>query len=237
MIIACPKCSAGLDIPEAAAERPNKKVMCPACRHVFRMHEAKSPAEGGETAPPVQAGMSQPGPPLMTPSAPYIPQPSDPAAAQAAPLGPGLEADLGSAELDLGEVDGAPSAGRFEVDRDDYSGTTFDLPEMQDLVKRGWVLKSDRIRPSGNEAWLDASKFSGLEQAFALRQKQIAQKLQQMARKSSHPCEHHPKKPATHICLECARAFCSDCGNSAELGDSSTVLCLDCDAKMAPVGS
>ena len=210
MVIACPRCAARLNIPEKAVKKPEKKVLCPGCRQVFLMKEGvqsvAKPPPVAAVAPPATSEFGGEGLELHTAPDSFLPSEEAP---PTAPTGP-----------------------RFEVDRTDYKNSDFDIEELRDLIKRGWISKADRIRQVDSEQWTVASKAPSLKKAFEFRQREIAGKLQSMARKSTHACANHARKKATHICLECAHAFCRDCGND-ELG--ATPLCLECDAEMSPI--
>lgn len=151
-----------------------------------------------------------------------------------------LFADLIGAALDpasrapAATLTATGSGQRWEVDRADYRETPLDLTELQDVIKRGWIQKGDLVRALGAQAWKTVADEPLLATALAFRQKQISARLAQMARKASHPCANHAGKKATHICLECAKAFCRECGTEADSTDP-TPFCLDCDGKMAPL--
>jgi len=187
MVIACPRCDARLDIPAPAAAKPDKKVLCPGCKQVFRLKEGKR-----RRAP--------------------APAPANVTVADAPDL-----------------------FQRWEVDRPDYEDSVFSLGELEDMVRRRWLDGDDRVRVAGTVDWRPASEMAELERAFKLRKKETRKRLEAMARKKVHPCANHARKRASHICFECARAFCFRCGNESEIRDQAVVLCVECDAAMTAI--
>ena len=130
-----------------------------------------------------------------------------------------------------------PEIERWEVDRADYKGTSFDVGEMKDLVKRGWIDRTDGVRPAGSVVWTSAQDHPALAKAFALRAKSESAKFSASAVRKALTCANHPKAKARWRCETCGRVFCNQCTNESELRDKAVELCVECDVPMTPLAA
>ena len=294
MVIACPDCTARLDVAEDSAEKPTQKVLCPGCKKVFLMKDGiraalklasaslsssgsvkiPPPAPPPLTAvPPVSQPprIAKPTPlvarvPPVAPAEPPRPAPRpDPPAADAAgpesaafdpsetrkmPAGElaALRAERAAArqpdapgsleEALAGALStGAPvRADAWQVDRADYKDTAFDMDELKDLIKRGWLDRDDGIRIIGSTSWLAAIDHPMLATAFMLRQKLDAKNLAQAVAKGPVlSCATHPKQRAIWRCDTCHRAYCGSCSNESEIRQQMVMLCVECDVPLKPL--
>lgn len=258
MVIACPSCASRLNVPDDAPSKPDRKVLCPGCKQVFVMKAGiraarssppsqppaptASPSKAPEAAQPeaatrrmtrVDLSSFQASLPGTPPARAATTRADDPSTS---PM-PGLSrSDELSLDPALAEPPGleASVSEAWEVDRKDYKGTIFDMQELRDLVKRGWLDPADPIRVPGSASWIDAGFHPQLASAFAIRKKSDQAKL---AAPTTKPlgCANHPQKRATHRCDQCAHAYCGACGNESELRQLPVLLCLQCDIAMTPL--
>jgi hypothetical protein len=208
MVLACPVCSARLDVPDKLAAKLSRKMRCPGCKEVFTVEQGIS-SERTASAPASAAGDE-------------IADLFGSALRQAAQQETGLAAPAASPASDL-----------WEIDKPDYQGSAFPMQELQDLVKRGWVEKADAIRIQGSPDWIEAGEHPALATAFAVYRKQEAARLtKELSRGGSLMCCNHPDKAAAYLCRDCQKLFCDRCGNESEIRQQPVFLCLECDEPM-----
>ncbi len=203
-------------------------------------HAPPTPAAEAKRVPPPQASPASPAPPA-SPAKGFDPlatrrmtaadfQQKAPDADAATDVPITFEEAIAGA---LPPEEGAVRDG-WEVDRADYQGTVFSMDELKDLIKRGWLERTDGVRHAGGGSFIEAGDHPTLAKAFSLRQKMDAQKIQAAVSKSAAlPCANHPKNRAVFRCDRCAKVFCDHCGNETEIRQKTVFLCPVCDQPLA----
>jgi hypothetical protein len=155
-----------------------------------------------------------------------------PYAAELAEPGPGDASAPASLEEALAGS-GAGPAEAWQVDRVDYQGMTFGLDELDDLVRRGWLDRTDGVRRLGEPRFVEAATVDRLRKAFALRQKLDEKKMATSASRGVPLyCANHAGKKARLACPGCSRFFCAECCNESEIRQKPVQLCVECDRPM-----